>query len=75
MSDTECEHGLIKCFQCDGYSDDESESESDSDDESNIDNCEECGNPFETCGSLTVRLLVVDQFLCKECCIKVVSKK
>lgn len=33
-------------------------------------NCDDCKEPFKTVGSLTVRMMFEDKFLCKDCCVK-----
>ena len=49
---------------------DEDEDEDEEDEEEEKSNCDDCKELFKTVGSLTVRMMFEDKFLCKDCCVK-----
>jgi hypothetical protein len=44
--------------------------EEDEEEEKEKTNCDDCKEPFKTVGSLTIRMMFEDKFLCKDCCVK-----
>jgi len=52
------------------YKDEAEEGNTEDEDEEKEETCDDCDEPFKIVGSLTIKMMFDDKFLCKDCCVK-----